>query len=374
MLAAASVSCATMAAVTYFLLRNDSGKDSSSSSDHGGGSDEEATRASTNVVPSLFYCSEREKEISPRERIQSLLDNPMQRREAERALRFLIPGHPSNTFSWCARSFDKRDAFMVKGNGYTYSKACFTHAEPLPSLTEGAELLAKWSVGGDSNVARIPTCAVSAPISGVSVSLLAFSTQQRVSSLGIRARIKDDLQAGVEVVDLFDFSAGAKAWLLGRASQDLVFCGSLECRADGDVREKCMVSYAPQSARHPFEITIESANQGDVVKASYVTSLSFKRSIANPFAPPHHATITNYFDVGFDVAQYRTENTIRARGFAAWQANEKILFKAEISKERVAMAAEAKAFMHPNIAVSICAEKKGDKGPRVGFSFDAKLS
>jgi hypothetical protein len=140
------------------------------------------------------------------------------------------------------------------------------------------------------------------------------------------------------------------------------------------------IAYSPLSTSTPpgrgtFTAAVEVRDQRQMC-ISFLYHLALQRNIRNPLEGADVVAITNYVDVGLEVAtDYATANgdTPPANGAAlavAWQANRGLLVKGKVSTEGVSAAMAVKAWANPSWTAAASAAWLFDSNtPKLGLTF-----
>jgi hypothetical protein len=140
------------------------------------------------------------------------------------------------------------------------------------------------------------------------------------------------------------------------------------------------IAYTPVATntvpgRGTFTAAVEVKDQRQML-VSFLYHLALQRNIRNPFEGSDVVAITNYLDVGLQVAtDYASANgdTPPLNGAAlgvAWQANRGLLLKAKISSDSIGAAVAVKSWAQPSWTAAASATwVYGSSSPKLGLTF-----
>lgn len=160
---------------------------------------------------------------------------------------------------------------------------------------------------------------------------------------------------------------------LGGAQQLLEQCAQ---------RSSYTLAYSPEGVaaspgRGTFTAAVEVQDQRQMI-VSFLYHMAIMRSIRNPLESDSTVAITNYLDVGLQVA---TDVPSSANGDSppaasaaslavAWQVNKNWLAKAKVASDSMAAAVAFKSWWHPSWVVSATASWMfATRSPKFGISF-----
>jgi hypothetical protein len=102
--------------------------------------------------------------------------------------------------------------------------------------------------------------------------------------------------------------------------------------------------------RPAYEITFVAKNRGESFHLSYFQHFVTRRLIRNPIEEKHITHITNYIDVGAEVAVEREKLKFALGG--SWQVNKNNLFKARLTQDNIQGSYVFKTWANPAIIVA----------------------